>query len=324
MDLYFYIGKQGEKIMKKNFSKLLVLAIVAITITGCSKKEATEMADAGTTASIVNNGAALVKALSADGGWIAAALNDIVLEDAIVVAGKHMDGDDVVRKLGLYAQDADHNITAQYTLTAPKMIVQSPNFKLTGGTFKGDVYVEAAGFLLDKSATVDGDIYFMSQGIMDTFTMNDTAKILGEKIVVDAVSTASIVTEADALVKAVSPEGAWIAAVLNDIELTEELVVDGEFVSKEVTDRKLALYGQDANHTITDQYTVTAPKLIVKSPNFRITGGTFVGDVYVEADGFWLDKSATVDGDIYFSTQEQLDAFTMADTATLNGEKLVK
>lgn len=140
----------------------------------------------------------------------------------------------------------------------------------------------------------------------------------------DAVTTASIVNDGAALVKAVSSEGAWLAAVITDVVVDQDLVIDGEFTHNDAVDRKLALYDQDANYKITAQYTVTAPKMIVKSPNFRITGGTFVGDVYVEADGFWLDKSATVEGNIYFSTQAQLDAFIMDDTAKLVGEKSVK
>ncbi len=312
--------------MKTNFSKLLAMAIIAVALVGCTKKATVETkeADVVTTASIVNDGAALVIAVSAEGAWLAATLNDIVLKEDIVIAGKFISKEKVDRKLALYAQDADHNITAQYTLTAPKMIVKSPNFRITGGTFKGDILVQGNGFKLDKSATVEGDIYFMSQGLMDSFTMHETAKFEGKKIVIDAVATASKVNDGAALVKAVSAEGKWLAATLNDVVLTEDLVIDGEFISKEKVDRKLALYAQDANHIITDQYTLTAPKMIVKSPNFRITGGTFIGDVYVEADGFKLDKSSTVDGNIYFSTQAQLDAFTMHETATFAGEKSVK
>ncbi|QEN03514.1 hypothetical protein EW093_01960 [Thiospirochaeta perfilievii] len=152
----------------------------------------------------------------------------------------------------------------------------------------------------------------------------EEAKVVAEVKEADVVTTASIVDNGEALLKAVSADGAWLAATLNDVVVNETLVVEGEFTNRDVVDRKLALYTQDENRVITEQYTVTAPKMIVKSPNFRITGGTFKGDIYVEADGFSLDKSSTVEGDIYFSTQAQLDAFTMDETAKLVGNKSVK
>ncbi|MBN2618541.1 MAG: polymer-forming cytoskeletal protein [Spirochaetales bacterium] len=313
--------------MKKITLLSLLLLLLTISMVSCSKKETAEKSvDVVTTASIVNNGDALIKAVSKDGAWLAATLNDIVLKQEIVIDGEFTAKEKIDRKLALYTQDADHKITAQFTLTAPKMIVKSPNFRITGGTFKGDVYVEAAGFKLDKSSTVEGDIYFATQAQLDSFTMDETAVFKGKKSVLsaDVLTTASIVTDGEALAKALSANGAWLAATLNDVTYDKDMVVDGEFTWKEKIDRKLALYTQDDAHKITDQFTLTAPKLIVKSPNFRITGGTFKGDVYVEATGFKLDKSSTVDGNIYFSTQEQMDSFTMDATATFKGTKSVK
>ena len=50
------------------------------------------------------------------------------------------------------------------------------------GTFKGDVYVEGNGFSLDKSSTIDGDIYFKTRGLLDSFSMHETATFKGKKI----------------------------------------------------------------------------------------------------------------------------------------------
>ena len=45
-------------------------------------------------------------------------------------------------------------MTARYTLTAPRLIVRHRNTRIQGGTFKGDVYVEAQGFeLVDATST---------------------------------------------------------------------------------------------------------------------------------------------------------------------------
>lgn len=105
---------------------------------------------------------ALVKAASAEGNWIFAILNDVTMDKELVVAGEFHDKGDaakpIYRKFALYAQDKDHNVTARYTLTVPKMTVQSENFKMQAGTVKGDVYVEANGFTLTEDATIDGNV----------------------------------------------------------------------------------------------------------------------------------------------------------------------
>ncbi|AKG34868.1 polymer-forming cytoskeletal protein [Paenibacillus durus] len=124
----------------------------------------------------------------------------------------------------------------------------------------------------------------------------------------DAKTTASIVNVADAFNKAVSPEGTWIIAILNDLTIGNEVVVDGEFHDKGAADgniyRKIALYAQDANRNVTANYTLTAPKVTVKSENLRVQGGTIKGDVYVEAKGFNLHETSTVDGNIYFASED--------------------
>ena len=54
---------------------------------------------------------------------------------------------DLFRKLALYEQDQDKKITKRYTITAPKMIIRSPNTNIKGGVIKGDVYVEAGRYI---------------------------------------------------------------------------------------------------------------------------------------------------------------------------------
>ena len=296
----------------------------------------TEEVDVVTTASIVDNGQAVVDGLSADGTWIVATLNDTETDQDIIVEGLFYDKDDessdIYRKLGLYTQDADHNILEQFTLTAPKMVVRSENFKIQGGTFIGDVYVEANGFNVGKAATVDGNIYFASQEYMDTFVVDETAEVTGTQEVateeVDVVTTASIVDNGQAVVDGLSADGTWIVATLNDTETDQDIIVEGLFYDKddESSDiyRKLGLYTQDADHNILEQFTLTAPKMVVRSENFKIQGGTFIGDVYVEANGFNVGKAATVDGNIYFASQEYMDSFVVDETAEVTGTQEVQ
>lgn len=163
--------------MKVKAKILLTSVLAGVLLTGCGqeateKESATpteETTDVVTTASIVNEADALTSALSEDGTWIVATLQDLTVESDILVAGEFHDKNDtakdIYRKLALYTQDEDHNIIDSFTLTAPKMTVQSENFKIQGGTFAGDVYVEANGFTLDATGTVDGNIYFASDDV---------------------------------------------------------------------------------------------------------------------------------------------------------------
>lgn len=166
----------------KLFKALVVAGVSAALLAGCGNNNeeaanqaaattapAAEQTDATSAASIVDEAAAFTKAVSAEGTWIVAILNDLTVDQDVVVAGEFHDKgaaeNDIYRKLALYAQDADHKVTATYTLTAPKVTVQSENFRVQGGTIKGDVYVEANGFNLTEDATIDGNLYFTSEDV---------------------------------------------------------------------------------------------------------------------------------------------------------------
>lgn len=147
---------------------------------------------------------------------------------------------------------------------------------------------------------------------------------------VEAVTTPSIVDNADAFVKAIGKDGRWIIATLKDLKIDKDLVLEGEFKNgkknadgTEQIQRKIALYTQDDNKKVTNRFTLTAPKLTIKSPNARIQSGTFKGDVYVETKDFQL-VDATVDGNVYFASEEAKAGFKMDSTSKVTGKQEVK
>lgn len=168
----------------KKLNLLVLLLVLTLVFTACgtaepeetvdeptteeTTEETSEEVDAVTTASIVSEGEALLNGLSEDGTWIVATLNDISVDEEVVVAGEFTHRDEVARKLGLYTQDSDRNVTARFTLSAPKMVVKSENFRLQGGIFEGDVYVEANGFHL-RDAVINGNVVFASNEYQDSF-----------------------------------------------------------------------------------------------------------------------------------------------------------
>jgi hypothetical protein len=141
----------------------------------------------------------------------------------------------------------------------------------------------------------------------------------------DAVSSASIVDNGDDFEKSIGVEGKWIIALTKDLTIDKELVVDGEFINgkkddkgNDVVKRKIALYAQDEQRNITERYTLTVPKLTIKSPNASLEHGKFVGDIIVDAQNFQLIDNA-VEGNIYFTSQEVKDTFVMDETSSVSG-----
>jgi hypothetical protein len=136
----------------------------------------------------------------------------------------------------------------------------------------------------------------------------------------DAVTTASIVNNKDAFLKAISKEGTWIIATLNDLSFDKELVVDGVFKSgkkdaktgEELLQRKIALYTQDDNKKVTARFNLTAPKITFNSPFGSLEHGTFKGDVYVSGKNFKL-VNQQIQGNIYFLNEEAKNTFQIAD-----------
>lgn len=175
----------------KTRSIILSAAIIAMLFAGCGQQTAppatTTAPDTVTSASIVDNAAAFEKAISKDGTWIIATTKDLSTDNKLVLEGefkngkKDDSGNDVIqRKIGLYTQDDNRNITARFTLTAPELTVKSPNASIQHGTFKGDLIVDVKDFEL-VDATVDGNVYFTSEEAQSTFKMDEASKITGKQ-----------------------------------------------------------------------------------------------------------------------------------------------
>ena len=100
-----------------------------------------ETTDVNTTALIVNEADAFVEAVRENGSWIIATLSDINIDQDVVVAGEFHDKNDntkdLYRKIAPYTQNEDHKIVDSYTITVPKMTIQSPNTKIAVVRLKG-------------------------------------------------------------------------------------------------------------------------------------------------------------------------------------------
>jgi hypothetical protein len=199
--------------MKKK-TYILIVALLAMTMVGCGKKAGDNVTpttaptaaptktepttavttaptegqttgnnntDAVTTASIVKDDASFEKAISKDGTWLIATLNDLTVSKDIVLEGdfKNSKGE-TQRKIALYTQDDNRNITNRFKLTAPKLTIKSPKASIQHGIFKGDLYVETADFQL-VDTKVEGNIYFSNDAAKNGFTMDKDSSVTGKQ-----------------------------------------------------------------------------------------------------------------------------------------------
>jgi hypothetical protein len=151
----------------------------------------------------------------------------------------------------------------------------------------------------------------------------------------DVVTTASIVNTAEAFEKAISNNGTWLIAIVQDLSINKDLVVDGEFKNgkkddqgKDIIQRKIALYAQDENRKVTARYTLTAPKITFNSPYGSLEHGTFKGDVYVSGSNFKL-VNQKIEGNLYFLNEDAQKTFKIADKedgpkSTVTGKQELK
>lgn len=179
---------------------LLILTILAsFSVSGCNQEPDTPQPapsqttspettpDVVTTASIVADEMAFEKAISNTGTWLIATTKDLTFDKELVLDGefkngkKDEEGKDIIqRKIGLYTQDENRNVTARFTLTAPKLTINSPEASIQHGIFKGDLYVSARNFKL-VDTTVEGNIFFVTDEAKSTFTMDDKSKVTGKQ-----------------------------------------------------------------------------------------------------------------------------------------------
>lgn len=146
----------------------------------------TTAVDVVSTASITDDPDVFKKAISKDGTWIICLTDNMVFTtDELVLEGEFKNGkkddkgnDIIQRKIALYTQDENRVVTNRFTLTAPKLTINSPNASIQHGTFVGDLYVIAENFQLVDNM-VDGDIFFATDKAKSTFKMDEKSSVTG-------------------------------------------------------------------------------------------------------------------------------------------------
>ncbi|TAH74886.1 MAG: hypothetical protein EWM47_01005 [Anaerolineaceae bacterium] len=171
--------------MKKKLILLtaLTLAVTSIMI-GCSNNDSksTEI-DVVSSASQAPDEKTFEEKISKDGNFIIITSKDLTFDKDLTVDGtftkKDSDGNEVATRSLALAEYGENNSVIRYTLTVPRIVINSENTLLEYGIIKGDVYVQAPGFKT-KDATIDGNLYFANQELKDAFSADELTKVTGE------------------------------------------------------------------------------------------------------------------------------------------------
>ena len=174
----------------KSKTILFTSAILTVLTVGCAKKPVTPpkiISNVVNKVPIEITATTFEKAISSYGTRSIAITKNLTIDKDLVVDGvykngnKDANGKDIIeRKIDLYTQDEEKNITAKYTLTVPKLTINSPETCIEHGTFKGDLYVSSKNFKL-VDAKVEGNVYFTTDEAKSTFKMDTKSIVTGKQ-----------------------------------------------------------------------------------------------------------------------------------------------
>ena len=144
----------------------------------------------------------------------------------------------------------------------------------------------------------------------------------------DVVTGPSQVNDEATFEEKISKENSNFMIIVNkDLTFTKDLIVESgikkDKEGKEAPNRSIAPAAEDASSKISDRFTITVPNLVFAGENGKFENGILKGNIYVQDKGFTL-QDGTVDGNIYFATEELKDAFKADDTSKITGTVEVK
>lgn len=145
----------------------------------------------------------------------------------------------------------------------------------------------------------------------------------------DATTGASQTTDEASFEKAISKDNSNYMVIANrNLTFTKDLTVEsgikkGTNGAADTVTRSLGLAALGADKKVSTKYTLTVPRLVINGENGKIEYGIVKGDIYVQAKGFTI-KAATIDGNLYFATQELKDAFKIDADSKVTGQIAVK
>lgn len=144
-----------------------------------SKSSVTGKQELIVTSNVVATNVAFENAISNNGTQLIAIKKNLTINKNLVVNGEFRTDKAILeREIDLYSADKNKNIISKFTLTVPKLTLNSTQTILEHGTFKGDLYISANNCQLIDT-TVQGNVYFTKPEAKSTFKMDATSRITG-------------------------------------------------------------------------------------------------------------------------------------------------
>lgn len=144
----------------------------------------------------------------------------------------------------------------------------------------------------------------------------------------DTVTGASQAVDEAAFEQKISKDNSnYMVITSKDLTFTKDLIVESgvkkDKDGKDAPNRSIGLATETKDNKVDKRFTLTVPRLVFNGENGKIEYGIVKGDVYVQAKGFTL-KDATIDGNLYFATEELKNAFKLDATTKITGKTDVK
>lgn len=168
--------------MKNTILSVLLIVVAGFAFAGGQGEEEGVDAMTNPTQSIIGGAADVQPAVGPDGGWIIIFEDDVTVDSPVTVSGAVYEEEGAEaprRKLALYTQDEDRNVTARFTLTVPALVIDHVNTRIQAGIIAGDVYVQAEGFQL-RDATIEGNLYFATEELQASAEIDEDSTVTGE------------------------------------------------------------------------------------------------------------------------------------------------
>ncbi len=139
----------------------------------------------------------------------------------------------------------------------------------------------------------------------------------------DAVSGASIAADEAQFEQKVSKENTnFMVIATKDLTFTKDITVESG-IKEGNANRALAFGTYKEDKTVDKRFTLTVPRLIIAGENVKFEYGIMKGDVYVTGAGFNV-KDATIDGNLYFATEELKNGFVIDEASKVTGNTEIK
>ncbi len=114
----------------------------------------------------------------------------------------------------------------------------------------------------------------------------------------------------------------FMVIATRDMTFTKDITVESGIKSNSAN-RAIAFGTYNEDKTVDKRFTLTVPRLIIAGDNVKFEYGIIKGDVYVTGAGFNV-KDATIDGNLYFATEELKSSFKLDEVSKVTGDTQVK